>query len=91
MSVKVNYSEHLRGRILSHLRTKWRYDEGGSSWKSFSALAKELRAPLPSVKREVRRLARAGLVGLTWLYHEERGVCGRGYILTRDGEGGVWP
>lgn len=75
-------SECIRQQIITHLRTKWRFDNGGSCWYSFSKLAKEIRRPRTSVVREVRRLARSGVLYYTWLCDEEGMLRGAGYLLN---------
>lgn len=85
MSERLSRSERLRRRIIVHLRTKWRFWEGdGSSWKSFAALARELREPVRCVKREVRRLHRSGVLSYGPLWNDEGLLEGRGYILTAE-------
>lgn len=54
----------------------------GSVWRSFAELAKELGEPVHNVKREVRRLARAGVLEYTQLFDHEMKLSGGGYVLT---------
>lgn len=76
-------SETLRRRIVLHLRTAWA-GVYGSTWVSFKDLAAELGEPEHNVKREVRRLARAGVVYYTQLFTEDMKLNGGGYILSQD-------
>lgn len=80
--MRENKSETLRNRIITTLRENedWR-SEGGSAWRSFKALAEELGEPERCVKREVRRLARAGVLFYSQLFNDEGRLNGGGYIL----------
>lgn len=69
-------------RVMIVLGTRWRFEEGGSSWSNFGELSKEIRRSIVATKRAVRGLARAGVVDLTWLSDDEGFVRGRGYLLT---------
>lgn len=75
-------SETIRRRIIWHLRFVWRFSEGGNSWKSFEALAKELRLPIVSIKRETRRLAKAGVLSHRVAVDADGIPKGSGYFLA---------
>lgn len=74
---------HNAKRVLNHLRTEWRFDDGGSSWYSFVTLAKELRLSLFETRRAVYELRDVGAVYYTWLCDDEQRPHGSGYILGR--------
>lgn len=77
-------SEQLRRRIVWHLRHEWVWCEGGNSWQGFKALAEDLGVNLIAVKREVRRLARAGVLELQHMVNADGQVAGRGFFLVFD-------
>lgn len=79
-------SERLRRRIVWWLRHEWQWTEGGNSWQGFKALAEDLRANPVAIKREVRRLARAGVLNLSFMVNGDGQVAGRGYFLAGDWE-----
>lgn len=82
MSERLTKSEELRRRIIVHLRTEWRFEGGGSCWKSFAKLALELREPVRCVKREVRRLHEMGVLYYCPLFNVDGMLKGAGYILS---------
>jgi hypothetical protein len=76
-------SEALRQRIILHLRHEWQAMDGGH-WESFDRLAKQLDEPIASVKREVRRMALAGVPEFHRLTDDEGMMHGSGYLLVFD-------
>ena len=81
MSKKPTNSSLIRERIMRHLRHEWRWSEGGNSWQSFEALAKELLIPVRDIRREVRKMARLGRLRYSFMCNQDGVPAGSGYFI----------
>lgn len=73
----------LRRRIIAFLRGEWADpDEGGNVWGGFDSLAESLGASRMAVRREVRRMAKAGRLAPSYAMTRDGKVAGGGYYLT---------
>lgn len=79
-------SSELRDQIINHLRYEWRWLGGGNSWRSFAELSKDLQSDATTVRREVRRLARAGVLSHGVMFDADGVPAGSGYFLTVEWE-----
>lgn len=73
---------HTQLRILAILSRHWRWWAGGSSWKSFDALSKEINRPLKNTRDAVRDLADKGFVNHQPMVNDDGIPNGSGYFLT---------
>lgn len=79
------YLSHTEQRILLILKRKWRWPEGGNSWKSFEQLAEDINRPLKETKQATWNLADEGFVEHTPMVDHDMRPNGSGYFLTYKG------
>ncbi len=77
----MNELSHTTKCILVVLKRRWRWIDGGSSWKSTAKLAKEIHRTVKQTKTAIRELKSLGIVFYSWMINSDGMVSGSGYFL----------
>lgn len=74
---------HTQRRILFWLTYEWEF-EGSNSWRTFLALGLSTHRPWKKVRREVRKMAKRGVLKYGPMVDYDGNPCGGGYFFSKE-------